>query len=117
MYYPDELEIQGGVLTCGHGGGFCLLSASCEFVPGFQSDTNGGHCEGVSKANQNSRSAFVCCKYMSPSKILDLTITLKNAKVDIPAAITALPVVHSVTSTQHETVGFTLKIEPFSRSF
>lgn len=107
----NELEIQGGVSTCGHGGGFCLLSGSCEFVPGFQSDTNGGHCEGVSKANPNSRAAFVCCKYVPLSKIHNPT-TSKNPKVNSPAAITppSPPVLTSVTSGQRETGSFPEKI-------
>ncbi|XP_059351519.1 uncharacterized protein LOC130692482 isoform X2 [Daphnia carinata] len=107
----NELEIQGGVSTCGHGGGFCLLSGSCEFVPGFQSDTKGGHCEGVFKANPNSRANFVCCKYVPLSKIHNPT-TSKNAKVNLPATTTppSPPVLTSVTSAQRQTGSFPEKV-------
>ena len=61
---PGLFVIQG-VSTCGLGVGYCLLSNSCLVDTDFESDTNGGHCDGLKHAF-NPNADFVCCQYIPP---------------------------------------------------
>lgn len=51
-----------GVSTCGLGEGYCLLSNSCLVDSDFESDSDGGHCDGLKHAF-NPNADFVCCKF------------------------------------------------------
>ncbi len=55
-----------GVSSCGNSDGYCLLSNSCLVDTDFESDTDGGHCDGLKHAF-NPHADFVCCKYMPPA--------------------------------------------------
>lgn len=54
--------------TCGNGSGYCLLSDSCSIVQSFESDTEGGHCNGM-KDEANPQADFVCCKYLDAANV------------------------------------------------
>ena len=63
---PTGLFVIQGVSSCGNSDGYCLLSNSCLVDTDFESDTDGGHCDGLKHAF-NPHADFVCCKYMPPA--------------------------------------------------
>jgi len=102
---PDEVEVQVGVSTCGEGAGLCLLSHSCTAVQGFQSDTNGGHCNGVSKG-ADSKASFVCCQYSSGASASE---PIPSTTSPAPPTLVVNPT-SSTTSSSSEDVSFSKKI-------
>lgn len=105
-FIPDEVEVQVGVSTCGQGAGFCLLSSSCKAVQGFQSDANGGHCNGISKGS-DSKASFVCCQYSSDASASESIPTTTTTPV--PPTLIADPT-PSTTSPQSEDVSFSKQL-------
>lgn len=109
-----------GVSTCGLGSGYCLLSNSCLVDTDFESDSDGGHCDGLKHAFTPNAN-FVCCKYLPPTTTLSST-TLEGDVEDSTAVVVTTPpppkapapALESVTFTPNETVS-TL-ISPSHRS-
>lgn len=96
-----------GVSTCGLGGGYCLLSNSCLVDSDFESDTDGGHCEGLKHAF-NPNADFVCCKYLAPSTTITPTTLVDDTNMDSMVLVTTPPPppkLDSVTYAPNETVG------------
>lgn len=98
--FPDEVEVQVGVATCGQGAGLCLLSQSCTAVQGFQSDTNGGHCNGVSKGG-DAKASFVCCQYSSGA-----SESIPSITQPAPPTLIAEPTSSTTTPPPSEDVSF-----------
>ena len=105
-FMPDEVEVQVGVSTCGLGAGFCLLSSSCKAVQGFQSDTNGGHCNGISKGS-DSKASFVCCQYSSGESASESIPTTTTTPVPPTLITDPTP---STTSPPSEDVSFSKQL-------
>ena len=106
-----------GVSTCGLGGGYCLLSNSCLVDSDFESDTDGGHCDGLKHAF-NPNADFVCCKYSAPSTTVNPT-TLLVDDISTADVITTPPPPPPTLEpvAPNETVGCASigKTSPFSR--
>jgi hypothetical protein len=88
------------VSTCGQGAGLCLLSQSCTAVQGFQSDTNGGHCNGVSKGG-DAKASFVCCQYSSGA-----SESIPSLTPPAPPTLVAEPTSSTTTPSPSEDVSF-----------